>query len=40
VWTAQRYSWSYTGKRRRRKSTEVARRINERNEKERDKSSQ
>ena len=40
VWTAQRYSWSYTGKRRGRKETEVARRIKEGNEKERDRSSQ
>ena len=28
VWTTQRYSWSYTDKRRGRKETEVARRIN------------
>ena len=27
VWTTQRYSWSYTEKRRGRKETEVARRI-------------
>jgi len=27
VWTSQRYSWSYTQKRRGRKETEVARRI-------------
>ena len=40
VWTAQRYLWSYTGKRRGRKQTEVARKIKERNEKERDRSSQ
>ena len=29
VWTTQRYSWSYTEKRRGRKETEVARRIKE-----------
>ena len=39
VWTAQRCSWSYTEKRRGRE-TEVARRIKEGNEKERDRSSQ
>jgi len=39
-WTAQRCSWSYTEKRRRRKDTEVARRIKEGNEKEGDRSSQ
>ena len=38
--TAQRCSRSYTGKRRGRKETEVARRIKERNEKERDRSGQ
>ena len=40
VWTAQRCSQSYTGKRRGRKETEVARRVKEGNEKERDRSSQ
>jgi len=40
VWTAQRCSCSYTEKRRGRKETEVARRIKEGNEKERDRSSQ
>ena len=39
-WTAQRCSWSYTEKRRRRKETEVARRIKVGNEKEGDRSSQ
>ena len=39
-WTAQRCSWSYTEKRRRRKETEVAMRIKGGNEKERDRSSQ
>jgi len=36
VWTTQRYSWSYTEKRRGRKETEVARRIKGGNEKERE----
>ena len=36
VWTAQRCSWSYTEKRRGRKETDVARRIKEGNQKERD----
>ena len=40
VWTAQRCSRTYTEKRRWRKETEVARRIKEGNEKERDRSSQ
>ena len=40
VCTAQRCSWSYTEKRRGRKETEVARRIEGGNEKERDRSSQ
>ena len=40
VWTAQRYSQSYTEKGRGRKETEVARRIKGGNEKERDRSSQ
>ena len=40
VWTTQRYSWSYTEKRRGRKETEVARRIKGGNQKERDRSSQ
>ena len=35
-WTAQRCSWSYTEKRRRRKEAEVARRIKGGNEKEGD----
>ena len=39
VWTTQRYSWSYTEKRRGRKETEVARRI-KREIKKRDRSSQ
>ena len=39
LWTAQRLSRSYTEKRRGRKETEVARRIKEGNEKERDRSS-
>jgi len=39
-WTAQRCSRSYTEKRRRRKETEVARRIKGGNEKEGDRSSQ
>ena len=33
VWTTQRYSWSYTEKRRGRKETEVARRIKGGNQK-------
>ena len=40
VWTAQRCSQSYTEKRRWRKETEVASRIKEGNQKERDRSSQ
>ena len=36
VWTAQRYSWSYTGKRRGSKETEVAKGMKEGSEKERD----
>ena len=40
VWAAQRCSRSYTEKRRGRKETEVARKIKEANEKERDRSSQ
>ena len=40
VWIAQRYSRNYTEKRRRRKKTEVARRIKGGNEKEGDRSSQ
>ena len=40
VGDTQRYSWSYTEKRRGRKETEVVRRIKGGNEKERDRSSQ
>ena len=40
VWTAQRFSQSYTEKKRGRKETEVARRIKGGNQKERDRSSQ
>jgi len=39
-WTAQSCSWSYTEKKRRRKVTEVARRLKGGNEKEGDRSSQ
>ena len=40
VWIPQRSSWSYIEKRRGRTETEVARRIKEGNQKERDRSSQ
>ena len=40
VWTTQKCSRSYTEKKRGRKETEVARRVKDGNEKERDRSSQ